>query len=99
MSPGVRYLNPALASDEENSSEKDDVFALGTVLYEIVVGNRLFSGKDDRQIHHLLQTQQFPDLSSITLPLRDIINKCWRQPDYTTNLALIDLSRLFCSND
>ena len=60
-----------------NQTEKDDIFALGTVLYEISVGHRLYADKSDREINQLFQKREFPDLTSLGPQMRDLIQKCW----------------------
>jgi serine/threonine protein kinase len=74
VSAGVRYLNPLFDSDYP--SERDDVFALGTVLYELDRGERLFDGKSDQKIRQCLCNKQFPDLSLVSSLLRRVIKKC-----------------------
>ncbi|OAG45502.1 hypothetical protein AYO21_00138 [Fonsecaea monophora] len=85
VSAGVRYLNPLFDSDYP--SERDDVFALGTVLYELDRGERLFEGKSEREIRQCLRNKQFPDLSLVSSPLRQVIEKCWTVPDYKAGNA------------
>jgi serine/threonine protein kinase len=91
VSAGVRYLNPLFDSDYP--SERDDVFALGTVLYELDRGERLFDGKSDQEIRQYLRNKLFPDLSLVPSPLRQVIGKCWKTPDYKTSKALIELGK------
>ena len=91
VSASARYLNPLFDSDYP--SERDDVFALGTVLYELDCGERLFDGKSDQEIRQLLRNKQFPDLSLVSSPLRQVIEKCWKTPDYKTSMALIELGK------
>jgi hypothetical protein len=55
---------------------KDDLFALGTLIYEIGLGHELYPGKSDIEVARLIQNRQFPDITD--LPLRAIIEKCWQ---------------------
>ena len=89
VSAGVRYLNPLF--DTDYPSGRDDIFALGTVLYEIHRGERLFNGKTDQEISRYLRNKQFPDLSLVPSPLREVIEKCWTVPGYKASEALIEL--------
>lgn len=92
VSAGVRYLNPLFEMDD--ASEKDDIFALGTVLYELNRGELLFNGKSDQEITQYLRNRQFPDLSLVSSPLRQVIEKCWRSPeDYKASNAVIELGK------
>lgn len=66
-----------------NQTQKDDIFALGTVLYEIGVGHQLYPGKSDGEIYQLFQDKEFPDTSGLTKSLSTAIEKCWRD-QYTS---------------
>ncbi|SPO04503.1 related to vesicular transport-associated repeat protein Tb-291 [Cephalotrichum gorgonifer] len=87
---GTRYADP-LRRHEEVITQRDDVFALGMVLYELARGNLLFEGLTDDEIYHRLERRQFPDLSIIPMPLRGVIEKCWTVPEYTALHALREL--------
>jgi hypothetical protein len=50
----ARYSRPLPLADRLlNQTEKDDIFALGTVLYEISVGHRLYADRSDGEIYEL----------------------------------------------
>jgi serine/threonine protein kinase len=91
VSAGVQYLN--LLFDLDYPSERDDVFALDTVLYKLDRGERLFDGKSDQEIRQCLHNKQFPDLSLLSSLLRQVIKKCWNASDYKTSKALIELGK------
>ncbi|KAL5334257.1 kinase-like domain-containing protein [Aspergillus crustosus] len=57
--------------------EIDDLFALGTLIYEISVGHELYSDKSGRESWQLLPKEQFPDLHSVLASLLPVIRKCW----------------------
>jgi hypothetical protein len=42
-----------------DQTEKDDILALGTVIYEISVGHRLYTEKSDGEIYQLFQKGSF----------------------------------------
>ncbi|KAI9844668.1 MAG: hypothetical protein M1837_005410 [Sclerophora amabilis] len=86
---GVRYTDPL--STREYPTEQEDIFALGTVLYELDRGKLLFEGMSHNEIHVRLRDRQFPDLSMISLPLRGVIEKCWTVPGYKASDALMEL--------
>jgi serine/threonine protein kinase len=88
---GVRYANPL--SNREYPTEEEDVFALGTVLYELDRGELLSDGMDREEIYMRLRDRQFPDLSMVSLPLRGVIEKCWTVPKYKASDALKELGK------
>lgn len=88
---GVRYANPLFT--EEYPNEQEDIFALGTVLYELNQGERLFEGMSREEIYVRLRDRRFPDLSMVSLPLRGVIEKCWTVPGYKASDALKELGK------
>jgi serine/threonine protein kinase len=88
---GVRYANPQ-HNQNPHSTAEDDIFALGTVLYELEQGKRLFEGQSSWDIYRHLRDREFPDLLIVPLPLRYIIEKCWTLPGYKASDALAELS-------
>ncbi len=87
---GVRYADPQHSGNPHSMTE-DDIFALGTVLYELDAGKRLFESQSSRDIYRHLRDREFPDLSMAPLPLRDVIKKCWNLPGYKASDALAEL--------
>ncbi|WEW59005.1 hypothetical protein PRK78_004473 [Emydomyces testavorans] len=87
---GVRYSNPKY-DQRLYSTAEDDVFALGTVLYELECGKRLYEGQSDQDIARQLRNQEFPDLYMIALPLRSVIEKCWTLEGYKADEAEAEL--------
>ncbi|KAF1962030.1 kinase-like protein [Byssothecium circinans] len=92
VSHGVRYRDPLCT--REYPTEQEDVFALGTVLYELDGGELLFKGMSHEEVHMRLRDRQFPDLSRVSLPLKSIIEKCWTMPGYKASDALEELGKL-----
>ncbi len=79
ISTATRYTRPVPLADRSlNPTKKDDIFALGTVLYEISVGHRLYSEKSDVEVYKLFQKREFPDTTRLIESLRVVIEKCWR---------------------
>jgi hypothetical protein len=79
VSISTRYSRPlSLAERLLNQTEKDDIFALGIVIYEINVGHRLYAEKSDSEIYQLFQKREFPDITGLDESLRMVIDKCWR---------------------
>jgi hypothetical protein len=62
-----------------NSTEKNDLFALGTVLYEVSIGSRLFADIASKEIRRRFYKHEYPDLTAITATnIRAVMEKCWK---------------------
>jgi serine/threonine protein kinase len=103
VAPSVRYARPlSLAERLLRVNEKDDMFGLSTILYEISVGHRLDAEKSDNDVYELLQKHDFPDLFGLDARLRTAIERCWKGEynsveeiksdlsEYTANLKPLD---------
>ena len=77
--------------------KQDDVFALGTVLYEMYGGALLFDGLSDGEIRSRFLERRFPDLSDVEMPLRGVIEKCWTASGYTAAEAASELGMTSCA--
>lgn len=73
----ARYSRP-FADQTLNQTQKDDIFALGTVIYEICVGHRLYPEYSDQEVFELFQIAKFPTLSHLPSKLQIVVEKCWR---------------------
>jgi serine/threonine protein kinase len=70
---------PKLESGHTSPTEKDDIFALGTVMYLISTRKPLYTDKSDKEIRRLWAEGVYPDLKSITdATIRNAIQKCWK---------------------
>lgn len=82
VSYSTRYTRPprpitVTGDDDSNDPTKiDDLFALGTVIYEIHDGHQLYAEKSSGEIRKLLRQRQFPDLETIPATARAVIRKC-----------------------
>ena len=81
--PGVvkgkfSYLSPEAARGEEVDC-RSDIFAVGILLYELLVGKRLFDGETDYKTVQLVRQAQVPSLTAqnpeITPELEAIVRK------------------------
>ncbi len=53
----------------------DDLFALGSSIYEVLTGKPPYMDLGTQEIQTLYSLQQFPDL--VGLDMRDVIRDCW----------------------
>lgn len=89
VSYSTRYARPDCNDDV--SREIDDIFALGTLLYEISVGHALYAEQPSREIRKLLHMHRFPDLDGIPPNVRTVIEKCWSNGYLTGEEVICDL--------
>ncbi|KAK2758952.1 hypothetical protein FQN54_003050 [Arachnomyces sp. PD_36] len=91
VSTSTRYTRPmSLEERLLNLTEKDDIFALGTVLYEIVAGHFLYFDKTDGEIYTHFQKREFPDITSLG-SLRFVVEKCWTDQYSNSEEIKLDL--------
>lgn len=93
VSHATRYANPL--SFNSYPDKQDDVFALGTVLYELEHGSLLYAGMTDGEIASRLRDGRFPDLSGLEVRLRAVIEKCWTVQTSAAEAAR-ELGRFAC---
>lgn len=96
----MRYTRPFPWTERPSRlSEKDDIFALGTVLYEMSVGHRLYHEKSDSEVYELLRNHEFPDLSGLAAPLCTVIERCWKDQYNSADKVIYDLGEYACRTD
>ncbi|KAL3473836.1 kinase-like domain-containing protein [Aspergillus californicus] len=92
VSYATRYARPCLTyRKDDHSTEVDDIFALGTPIYEISVGHALYPDKSCGEIHHLFQQHTHPNLDALPLHLRVVISKCWSNEYLDAKQVICDL--------
>ncbi|KAG4429072.1 hypothetical protein IFR05_015446 [Cadophora sp. M221] len=78
VAPSIRYCRPIPVEERSlNIRIKDDIFALGVMLYEIAVGGRILDGRDEWDVTKLYENGEFPDLGGIEARLGKVIKMCW----------------------
>ncbi|KAG4428243.1 hypothetical protein IFR05_016274 [Cadophora sp. M221] len=92
--PKPRYARPRPRLGEK-PDVKDDIFALGTALYEISTGQTLYKGKSDKEIAALFRSYTYPDLQQLSpLGLSEIIRRCWSERYADAEQVVCDLSKV-----
>lgn len=57
---------------------RSDLFALGSTLYEILLGKEPYEGMEDEEIQRLFPANVFPTSDGIVdQRWREIVQKCW----------------------
>jgi hypothetical protein len=81
----MRYRLPSVIWNKLDTNteriQRTELFALGSILYELISGNQLFGdigleGKDEEEIHSLITRGDFPE-DLWTLPMVVRILACW----------------------
>ncbi|KAF2271386.1 kinase-like protein [Westerdykella ornata] len=76
--PGARYMAPDPDwKPGKPPSVEEDLFALGSTIYYIVMGKAPFDDLPDGEVEKRYLNGEFPDLAGV--PCRRIIELCWRQ--------------------
>lgn len=97
VSYSTRYSRPMPITDDSDSTEIDDLFALGTVIYEIAAGNLLYANKSSKEIRNLLKIREFPDLEAFPANVRKVIKKCWANEYQSAEEVIFDLNTTYPS--
>jgi serine/threonine protein kinase len=92
------YMAPEMGG--RNYDFKVDVYSFGIIVYEIVVGDGLFSGVESNKLELLamMQNGKRPKIpSSVCRFARDLISKCWShkagdRPSFSDILAFLEKS-------
>jgi serine/threonine protein kinase len=79
--------------DESPNTVQSDIFALGSTIYEILVGQKPYEGKSDEEVQQLFSNMLFPPLEIIKdTTWRSVIQRCWQCQYETTHEILRDIS-------
>ncbi|KAI9841629.1 MAG: hypothetical protein M1837_000476 [Sclerophora amabilis] len=82
----VSHDHPALTS----VSVESELFALGSVLYEIITGFPPYKGLSHTEIKDAYRHEHFPNLTSLG-GFGDVITRCWRREYTSANEILLDV--------
>lgn len=91
IAPGPRYQPPGWNWKRKAMAE-DDVFALGSVLYFIMVGTEPYADLEEEEVHDLFQRAKFPNVDGIACGR--IIQGCWDATLPTAKLVVDALNGL-----
>ena len=65
---------------ELESCVMDDLFSLGSLFFEILMGYRLYNSEDSNEIWQRFQEHVFPSMENIQLKVfAGIIVRCWNE--------------------
>lgn len=85
--PSHRAEHPSLPA--ENPSLLSELFALGSLLYELETGQQPYHEKDEEEIERLFEQDHFPNTDS--LMLGNVITKCWERGYIDDEQVIVDL--------
>jgi hypothetical protein len=68
---------------------QDDLFALGSVLYELSTGSVPYATLKDEDVVRLYTVKKFPPVGN--LPMGKIIANCWNESYQSADEVLLDL--------
>jgi hypothetical protein len=75
-----RYrIPPSMIKDLQLKEQvwRSEKFALGTLLYELHTGQRIFDGQSDVEVQDRYRRARFPDLESLSAVMQCLIYSCW----------------------
>lgn len=83
-----------LPRDEDSpNTVQSDIFALGSTLYEIILGLRPYEGEGEDEVRQLYLQELFPSVESIgDTTWRRAIQKCWKKQYQSASEILEDVS-------
>ncbi|EPE04048.1 tkl protein kinase [Ophiostoma piceae UAMH 11346] len=86
----TRHFRPRSNPEEQQiRCVQDDIFALGSALYELYTHHKPYADKDDATVERLYREGKFPGVDN--LELGPVIRKCWTG-GYTTMDEVIPIS-------
>lgn len=95
VAPETRSTHPCLINDWDMSikpTAKTELFAIGTVLYEMSTIYKPYQDKDDSEVEELFLKGLFPDTTGMLLG--NIIQKCWTDKYHDTKEVIEDLLQI-----
>ncbi|KAI9747106.1 MAG: hypothetical protein M4579_007527, partial [Chaenotheca gracillima] len=84
-----RYTHPSM----EETTVASDLFALGSMIYEILTGHRPYEEKSSREVEKAFDREQYPDLKPLGR-FEKVVGKCWSQKYQSADDLLLELKAL-----
>jgi predicted Ser/Thr protein kinase len=69
------YMAPEQARGKESVDKRADIWAFGVVLYELITGNRMFTGEDVGEVLAKVIRDE-PDLSGVPAQMTPLLKRC-----------------------
>ncbi|KAI1979449.1 hypothetical protein LOZ53_000661 [Ophidiomyces ophidiicola] len=88
---GTRFEHPSFPSSQ-NPSIRTEIFAFGSLLYEIETTHHPYPEKSDREVELLYKVGIFPDARHMILG--QVIHRCWMMEYRNVGEALDDMRRI-----
>lgn len=73
VAPSAHSTHPRISITQP--SIRSELFAIGSMLYEIETTYEPYSDKNDEELEELFDADQFPEVGNLTLG--EVITKCW----------------------
>ncbi|ROT43261.1 kinase-like protein [Sodiomyces alkalinus F11] len=89
--PPTRYSIPKTIRDNLQPTRQDDLFALGTIMYEISTGRLLWEDLDDEEIEVRFINERYPSFTDVSDTVKAIIIQCWTGKHMNVDEVAIDL--------
>lgn len=82
----------------DNFRTRTDVFALGSVIYQIMTGSPPYHGLTEHEVELLYKKGEFPGLANLESlgMIGQLILRCWTKDDYSARAAVEDIKERRC---
>lgn len=87
VAPGVRSTHPRLSTT--NPTAQSELFALGSLLYEIETTYESFGDKNEEEVEALFNSNRYPPTSELVLG--KVIRKCWEMGYHNAGEVVADI--------
>jgi hypothetical protein len=81
--PNMPHTKPSIQSE---------LFALGSMLYEIETTNKPYPDKNDGELEELFKADKYPDTGKLILG--EVITKCWMAQYKDASEAIVDIQHI-----
>lgn len=88
--PGSHATHPLL--DVDRPSVQSELFAFGSMLYEMETMEQPYAGKEEEELERLFGAEVYPDTSGLVLG--EAVRKCWMREYTDTGDLVVEIRRL-----